>query len=161
MKRSKHDFFVFPPKKTLVWRRHCWIGQSCCSMTSERRLDWFLESRRAWSFPTQAFDKLIKSFYFRSFVVSVLFARFHYKVIRKSLKQWTRTKVPKKICLLYKHQWNTRWAFSRKLDIFTCENNMLSSHVKISPMLWLHNKSRLSHQKTIQVKWFCISLVFI
>ena len=24
--------------------------------------------------------------------------------------------------LLYKHQWNTRWAFMRKLDIFTCEN---------------------------------------
>ena len=31
------------------------------------------------------FDKPIKSFYFRSFVVSVLFARFHFKVIRKSL----------------------------------------------------------------------------
>ena len=64
-------------------------------------------------------------------------------------------------CLLYKHQWNTRWAFAQKLDIFTCENNMLSSHVKISPLLWLHNKSRLSHQKTIKVKWFGISLVFI
>ena len=50
-------------------------------------------------------------------------------------------------CLLYKHKWNTRWAFARKLAIFTCENNMLSSHVKISPLLWLHNKSRLSHQK--------------
>ena len=42
--------------------------------------------------------------------------------------------------LLYKHQWNTRWAFVRKLDIFTCENNMLSSHVKISPLLWLCSK---------------------
>ena len=41
------------------------------------------------------------------------------------------------------------------------ENNMLSSRVKISPLLWLHNKSRLSHQKTIKVKWFGISLVFI
>ena len=47
----------------------------------------------------------------------------------------------------YKHQWNTRWAFTRKLDFFTCENNKLSSHVKISPLLWLHNRSRLSHQK--------------
>ena len=37
--------------------------------------------------------------------------------------------------------------------------NLISSHVKISPLLWLHNKSRLSHQKTIKVKWFCISLV--
>ena len=39
--------------------------------------------------------------------------------------------------------------------------NLISSHVKISPLLWLHNKSRLSHQKTIKVKWFGISLVFI
>ena len=67
----------------------------------------------------------------------------------------------KYIHLLYKHQWNTRWPFAQKLDIFTCENNMLSSHVKISPLLWLHNNSCLSHQKTIKVKWFGISLVFI
>ena len=54
--------------------------------------------------------------------------------------------------ILYKHQWNTRWAFARKLDIFTCENTMLSSHVKISSLLyWLHNKSRPSHQKLL--KW--------
>ena len=39
--------------------------------------------------------------------------------------------------------------------------NMLSSHVKISPLLWLHNKTRLSHQKAIKVKWFGSSLVFI
>ena len=44
MKRSKHGLFVFPPKKTLIWRRHCSIGQSCCSMTSKRSIDWFLES---------------------------------------------------------------------------------------------------------------------
>ena len=29
------------------------------------------------------------------------------------------------------------------------KKNMLSSHVKRSPLLWLHNKSRLSKQKTI------------
>ena len=32
-----------------------------------------------------SFDKPIKSLYFRSFVVSVLFAGFHFKVMRKSL----------------------------------------------------------------------------
>ena len=37
----------------------------------------------------------------------------------------------------------------------------VKSHVKISLLLWLHNKSCLSHQKTIKVKWFGISLVFI
>ena len=35
----------------------------------------------------------------------------------------------------------------RKHDIFRHENNMLVSHVKISPSLRLHNKSRHSHQK--------------
>ena len=39
--------------------------------------------------------------------------------------------------------------------------NLISSHVKISPLLWLRNNSHLSHQKTIKVKWFGISLVFI
>ena len=41
------------------------------------------------------------------------------------------------------------------------KKNMLSSHLKISPLLCLHNKWRLSHQKTIKVKWFGLSLVFI
>ena len=36
---------------------------------------------------------------------------------------------------------------------------MLSLHVKISPLLWLHNKPHLSEQKTVEVKWFGISLV--
>ena len=33
---------LFPPKKTLIWRMHCSIGQSCCRMTSKRGIDWFL-----------------------------------------------------------------------------------------------------------------------
>ena len=37
--------------------------------------------------------------------------------------------------------------------------NWISSHVKISPLLWLHDKSRLWHQKTIKLEWFGISLV--
>ena len=37
--------------------------------------------------------------------------------------------------------------------------NMMSSCVKISLLLRLHNKLRLSHQKSIKVKWFGISLV--
>ena len=34
MKRSKHGLYVFPPKKTPIWRWHCSIDQPCCSMTS-------------------------------------------------------------------------------------------------------------------------------
>ena len=52
---SKHGLFVFPPKKILIWRRHCSIGQSCYSMTSKRSICWFLESSRGWRFFTSAF----------------------------------------------------------------------------------------------------------
>ena len=31
------------------------------------------------------------------------------------------------VLLLYNYQWNTKWALAWKLDIFTCQNNMLSS----------------------------------
>ena len=34
--KIKYGLFVFPPKKTLIWRRYCSTGQSCCSMTSKR-----------------------------------------------------------------------------------------------------------------------------
>ena len=30
-----------------------------------------------------------------------------------------------KLYLLYKHEWNTWWAFARKHDIFTSKDNML------------------------------------
>ena len=77
MKRSKHDLFVSPLKKTLIWRRHCSIGQSCCTVTSKRSISLFLESSRAWSFSLESldpFDKPIKSLYFRPFVLSVFFS---------------------------------------------------------------------------------------
>ena len=45
----------FPAKETLIWRRHCSIGQSCCGMTSKLSIDWFLESSQAWSFFSWAF----------------------------------------------------------------------------------------------------------
>ena len=61
MKRSKHGLFVFPPKKTLIWRRHCSIGQSCCSMTSKRSIDWFLESSSGIEFFQQATRVCIRS----------------------------------------------------------------------------------------------------
>ena len=38
---------------------------------------------------------------------------------------------------------------------------MLFSHVKRSPLLWLHNKLHLSQPQAIEVKRFGISLVFI
>ena len=46
MERTNHGLFVFPPKKTLIWRRHCSIDQSCCSLTSKQ----FLESSSGMKF---------------------------------------------------------------------------------------------------------------
>ena len=82
-----------------------------------------------------------------SFIVKELFVKYH----------------PCCHCLLYQeHQKNTKCAFARKLDIFsqiTCY--VCPLYVKISLLLWLHNKLHLSDQKTIWIKWFGISLVFI
>ena len=50
MKRSKYGLFIFLPKKTLIWRRHCLIGQLCCSMMSKWSIDWFLESSSGMKF---------------------------------------------------------------------------------------------------------------
>ena len=55
--------------------------------------------------------------------------------------------------LLYKHQWNTKWAFMQRLHIFTCEDNMLSSHMKRSPSLWLHHKLHLWKQADLVFHW--------
>ena len=43
-------------------------------------------------------------------------------------------------------------SYVKKHVIFTCE---------ILSLLWLHNKSCLSQQKTMKMKWFGNSLVFI
>ena len=48
-----------------------------------------------------------------------------------------------------KYQVNFR---AKTEHLHTSENEMLSSHVKRSPLLWLHNKSRISRQKGVKVK---------
>ena len=58
-----------------------------------------------------------------------------------------------RITILYKHQWNTKWDFPRKLHILTREDNILSSHVKRLPSLWLHNKSCLWKQADLVFHW--------
>ena len=57
----------------------------------------YLESSRAYTH-LYPFDKPIKTLYFRSFVVYVLFGRFHFKVIRKSPYLQGRSKLS---CLIY------------------------------------------------------------
>ena len=102
MKRSKHGLFVFPPKKTLIWRRHCSISwpivlQYDVKAISRMGMKFFHLSVR-WTNQSQArlypFDKPIKLLYFCLFDVSVLFARFHhFKVIRKSLYKFGNSRL--------------------------------------------------------------------
>ena len=65
MKRSKHGLYVFPPKKTLIRRRHCAISQSYCSMTSKRKYRLISRKFSGMSCP---FEKPIKSLYFGLFL---------------------------------------------------------------------------------------------
>ena len=44
--KKKTWTLCFPAKETLIWRRHCSIDQSCCSMTSKQ----FLESSSGMKF---------------------------------------------------------------------------------------------------------------
>ena len=50
-------------------------------------------------------------------------------------------------------------SFLLKKSYLHMQDNILSSHIKNSLMLWLHDKSCLSQQnkKRIKVKWFDIS----
>ena len=89
----------FPAKKSIIWRRHCSIDQSCCSMKSKRSIDWFLESSSGMKFfhPSVRFtnqkprtfvsvQKTSQIALFPFVCCFCLFARFHFKVIRKSLQ---------------------------------------------------------------------------
>ena len=55
--------------------------------------------------------------------------------------------------LLYKNKWNTvpSELSPKKLQIFTREE--ISSHLKRSPSLWLHNKARLWKQADLVFHW--------
>ena len=101
MKRSKDGLFVFPPKKTLIWRNHCSIDQSCCSMTSKPSIDWFLESSSGLKFFRRAFarlypfDKPIKSLYLRPFLFFLfcwcVFISRSYENRSKALKRYNKS----------------------------------------------------------------------
>ena len=92
----------------------------------------------------------------------------HYKVDC----QWIFIIIKSKLCnfsllhgLTSNHGHDTYICFiGRNLDsLTTYENNMLSSHVKILPLLWLHNKSSLSHQKNYlsEMVWYFIGVYII
>ena len=94
MKGSKHGLFFFPLKKTLIWRRYCSIGQLCYSMMSKQIISWFVESSW-WRLLNQPKARRVciysinqSNHYFCLFVVSVLLAHFHFKVIQKSFYQY-------------------------------------------------------------------------
>ena len=81
-------------KENLTWRRHCSIGQLCCSITSKRSINWFLEPWKLFGHEVFSPERALKQpkatrfcdFCVRVFVVSALFACFHSKVIRNRSK---------------------------------------------------------------------------
>ena len=73
--------------------------------------------------------------------------------LKRKIKNWEKSV---EVCNITLHYINTN-----EIPGDRSHENLISSHVKISTLLWLHSKSRLSHQKPIKVKWFGISLVFI
>ena len=98
MKRSKHRLLVFPPKKTQICKRHCSISQSCCSITVKAK--YRLISRKFFGHEVLYPSVRLTNQKPRTFVsvrqtnqidlfpfvcCFCLFARFHFKVIRKSL----------------------------------------------------------------------------
>ena len=88
------------------------------------------------------------SFFFRKILMSVFLLRLKANYLEKlhgyhSFSLWIPIALSeiyffrlvltwRKTFLLYQHQWNARWAFARKHDILTRENNMICSHVKIT-----------------------------
>ena len=68
------------------------------------------------------------------------------KVISRRINTKVKVELFTHHFLLYKHQWDTTSELSRI--------NFISSHVKRSPLLWLHNKSRLWKQADLVFHWY-------
>ena len=103
MKRFKKWNLHFPAKENPNMEKALFDWQIVLQYDVKAKYRLISRISRAWSFPAERslnqpkssarlypFDKPIKSLYFRPFV-SVLFARFHFKVVKKSLYPW---KVP-------------------------------------------------------------------
>ena len=81
-------------RKPLIWRRHCSISWLIVLQYDVKAISRMFSGmkflHRSVRLTTQTharlhpFDKAFKSLHFRLFIVSVLFASFHFKVIRKS-----------------------------------------------------------------------------
>ena len=130
----------------MIWRRHCSIGQSCCSMTS-KRIDWFLESLRAW------FLFMFVCLFYFCFILFVLFlfvlffcclyrgyymAARGYEISLRVVKNMSRVSAANKWnifltreeifriskrpeIVFWSERWSLLWSHS-KGDIFTCED---------------------------------------
>ena len=109
----------------------------CCTLTSV-----FLPTRTGWYIRRSCQYISVAFFVNQSTDVNGAFRfrlRRRMRKIRKSYRCCKITDSDNKLSLLYQHQRNITW-------------NMISSHVKRSPLLWLHNKSHLSQQKLLIVK---------
>ena len=93
-------------RNPLIWRRHCSISWPIVLQYDVKAISRMFSGmkflHRSVRLTTQShgrlhpFDKAFKSLHFRLFIVSVLFASFHFKVIRKSHYKYgnSRLKTP-------------------------------------------------------------------
>ena len=96
---------AFAAKKMLKWNGFNWhfIGVYIINRTLHDRLEIRNFSSRVEKYFTRSLHSLVKYF-------STLEEKFRISARPCNI-----------LYLLYKYQWNTRWAFARKHDIFTCE----------------------------------------
>ena len=90
-------------RKPLIWRRHCSISWLIVLQYDVKAISRMFSGmkffRRSVRLTNQSharlhpFDKPIKLLHFRLFIVSVLFASFHFKVIRKSHYEYGNSRV--------------------------------------------------------------------
>ena len=133
MKGSKHVLFVFPPKKTLIWRRHCSISQSCWSMTSNRSIDWFLESSWAWSFSPKRSLKQPNAT----------------RVCIRSINQSNRTISVRLLFLFCSRVFVSRSYEKALLTAAGCNQSLIQSHTQRKSLTMVYRKSRLSSRRPI------------
>ena len=102
IKRSRHSLFVFPPKKTLIWRKHYSIGQSCCSMTSKRSIGWFLSDMKFFHPSVRSTNQKPRAFvcFFRAF----------------SFHSHTKIALKTNHCASENHLWNSQSVYENPIN---------------------------------------------
>ena len=90
--KIKHGLFVIPQKKTLIWKRHCSIGQLCCKYDVKAKYRLILCSRKFSGNQPKSVPFSMRSMNQSNRSLEFGFVRaFSFKVMRKSLYRTIRS----------------------------------------------------------------------